>query len=129
MGIKIKGKIIKGLNQGTYFTQIPWVREQFIEKLGIDPYPGTLNLEIVDEDDLKNFKDLKRIMVIEIKPKDPSFCSAKCYPILIHGNFRGAVVIPLIKDYPENKIEIISSFNLKKSLNIREGDFLEIEFI
>jgi len=30
------------------------VRKQFIEKLSMDPYPGTLNLEIVDKDSIEN---------------------------------------------------------------------------
>jgi len=57
--VKIRGKIVEGLREAGNFTQIPWVRKQFISKLSIDPYPGTLNLEIVDSESLQTFKELK----------------------------------------------------------------------
>jgi len=44
--VKIRGRIVEGLREAGNFTQIPWVKKQFISKLSIDPYPGTLNLEI-----------------------------------------------------------------------------------
>jgi CTP-dependent riboflavin kinase len=103
------------------------VKRQFIEKLSIDPYPGTLNLEIVDQKSIQTFKELKSQKGIEIIPEDPSFCSAKCYPVLIDGQLRGAIVFPLVKDYPENKMELIASQNIKKALSAKTGDDLEVE--
>jgi len=105
------------------------VKRQFIEKLSIDPYPGTLNLEIVDPEFLQNFKELKAMKGIEITPEDPSFCSAKCYPVLIGGKLKGAIVFPLVEGYPENKMELIASQNIKKALSAKAGDDLEVEML
>ena len=105
------------------------MKRQFIEKLSIDPYPGTLNLEIVDPDSLQTFKKLKTTTGIEITPDDPSFCSARCYLVLINGQIRGAIVFPLVDDYPENKIELIASQNIKETLSIKSGDNLEVEIL
>ena len=52
----LRGRIVEGLREAADFTQIPWVRRQFIEKLSVDPYPGTLNLEIVDPESIQTFK-------------------------------------------------------------------------
>ena len=103
------------------------MKRQFVEKLSIDPHPGTLNLEIVDPESIRTFKELKRQKGIEITPEDPSFCSAKCYPVLIDGQLKGAIVFPLVKDYPENKMELIASQNIKKALSAKAGDDLEVE--
>jgi CTP-dependent riboflavin kinase len=103
------------------------VRRQFIEKLSIDPYPGTLNLEIIDPESLQVFNDLKTKKGIEITPEDPSFCSAQCYPVLIGGRLKGAIIFPLVKDYPENKMELIASENIKDALSLNTGDLLELE--
>jgi CTP-dependent riboflavin kinase len=102
------------------------VRRQFIEKLSIDPYPGTLNLEITDPESLQLFKDLKAAEGIEIIPEDPSFCSARCYPVLINEQLKGAVVFPLVKDYPDNKMELIASENIQKALSVKPGDTLDV---
>lgn len=118
---------MEGLREAGHFTQIPWVRKQFISKLSIDPYPGTLNLEIVDPESLQSFKNLKTKKGIEITPEDPTFCTAQCYPVLIEGRLKGAIVFPLVEGYPDDKMEIISPHHMKETLLLRTGDFLEIE--
>jgi riboflavin kinase len=105
------------------------VRRQFIEKLSIDPYPGTLNLEIIDPESLQSFNALKATKGIQITPEDPSFCSAQCYPVLINGQLKAAIVFPLVKDYPENKMELIASLNIKEVLSVKAGDDLEVEIL
>jgi CTP-dependent riboflavin kinase len=45
----IEGRLIRGLGQAAGFTQIEWVRRQFIDLAGIDPHPGTVNLALGDE--------------------------------------------------------------------------------
>jgi CTP-dependent riboflavin kinase len=105
------------------------VKRQFIEKLSIDSYPGTLNLEIIDLESLQSFKELKSKKGIEITPEDPSFCSAQCYPVLIGRRLKGAIVLPMIEDYPENKMELIASQNIKKALSAKAGDDLEVEIL
>jgi CTP-dependent riboflavin kinase len=127
--VKIRGRIIEGLRVGANFTQVSWVRKQFISKLSIDPYPGTLNLEIVEQKDLQNFEVLKATQGVEILPEDPSFCSAKCYPVLINGLLRGAIVLPMVEGYPENKMELIASESIKGVLSVKAGDDLEVEIL
>jgi CTP-dependent riboflavin kinase len=127
--VKIRGKIVEGLREAGNFTQIPWVRKQFISKLSIDPYPGTLNLEIVDSESLQTFKELKAKKGIEISPEDPSFCSAKCYPVLIGGRIKGAILFPMVENYPNNKMELIAPRNIKEALSLRTGNDLEIEIL
>jgi len=98
-----------------------------IEKLFDDPYPGTLNLEIVDPESLQTFSQLKSLRGKEINPEDPSFCSGRCYPVLIGGLLKGAIVLPMVQDYPEKKMELIASQNIRKTLSLKAGDDLEVE--
>ena len=125
--VKIRGRIVEGLRVSANFTQIPWVRKQFISKLSMDPYPGTLNLEIVGQRDLQNFKKLKATRGMEITPEDPSFCTGKCYPVLIGRKLKGAILFPEVENYPKNKMELIASQNIKEALSLKTGDILEIE--
>jgi CTP-dependent riboflavin kinase len=105
------------------------VKRQFIEKLSIDPYPGTLNLKIDDPESVQAFKELKTKKGIEITPEDPSFCSAQCYPVLINGQLKGAIVFPAVEGYPENKMELIASENIKKALSVKTGQMVEVEIL
>jgi len=54
---------------------------------------------------------------------------AHCYPVLINGRLKGAIVFPRVEDYPENKMELISSQNIKEALSLKEGDVLEVELL
>src|SRR5574337_1213272 len=42
----LSGKVITGLGEGQYYISLDGYRMQFIEKLGFDPYPGTLNIRL-----------------------------------------------------------------------------------
>ena len=105
------------------------MKRQVIQKLAIDPYPGTLNLEILDSESLQFFKVLKSKRGIEIVPEDPTFCSAQCYPVLINGLLKAAIVFPWVDSYPENKMELIASQSIKKALSLEAGDDLEVEIL
>ncbi len=105
------------------------MRRQFIEKLSIDPYPGTLNLEIIDPESLQAFQMLKKMAGIEIVPEDPSFCSARCYPVSINDRIKGAIVLPCVQDYPGSKMELISAVKIKETLSVTDGDDLEVEVL
>ncbi|HMK51440.1 MAG TPA: DUF120 domain-containing protein, partial [Thermodesulfobacteriota bacterium] len=59
----------------------------------------------------------------------PSFCSAQCYPVLIDGRLKAAIVFPTVDGYPENKVELIASENIKKALSVKAGDELEVEIL
>ncbi|MBI4285256.1 MAG: CTP-dependent riboflavin kinase [Chloroflexi bacterium] len=123
----IKGRIVDGLREAGFFTRLPWARQQFVTKLGIDPYPGTLNLDISDAEDVEKLREVKRRKGIEIIPAGPDFCSAKCFHVLVSGKVKGALIIPQIADYPESKLEIIASDRIRDILPSNVGDVVEVQ--
>jgi CTP-dependent riboflavin kinase len=84
---------------------------------------------MVDAESIRNFKELKTTTGVEITPENSSFCSAKCYPVLIGGRLKGVIVFPLVENYPENKMELIAPQNIKGTLSLRTGDHLEVEIL
>ena len=127
--IVIKGRITEGLKESRFFTCLPWVREQFQAKLGIDPYPGTLNLDIIDAVDAAKLKEVKKRKGIEIIPAEPGFCPAKCFHVLVSGKVKGALVIPEVPGYPESKLEIISSDRIRDVLSLKVGDLVSVTIL
>ena len=62
------------------------------------------------------------------------FCAARLYAVEIlgktgAGNIAGAILIPEVKDYPKDKIEIVAPVRLKDHLGVRDGDALTLEFL
>ncbi|MBI2860832.1 MAG: CTP-dependent riboflavin kinase [Chloroflexi bacterium] len=125
--VVIRGRVADGLNESCLFTNLPWVRQQFIEKLGIDPFPGTLNLEVVEEDAGK-FSSLKQSPGVDIVPAD-GFCPARCFPVTVCGRVKGAIVLPLVGDYPASKLEIISTEKVREVLSLKVGDMVTVEIL
>ena len=124
----VKGLVSSGEGIGAHLLRIPWARKQIKEKLGFDPYPGTLNVCISTSDEATLKTVLKRLRGTEIIPEN-GFLRACCFEISINSETPGAVVIPQKVDYPPNIIEIISPMNLRETLQLTNGDEIEITFL
>lgn len=121
-----KGKVISGMGEGRYYTEQNGYVEQFKEKLGFIPFPGTLNVEIeyVERNKLKLLKNSKEILINEFKTKNRTFGGVRCFKAKING-INGAIVLPLRSHY-SNILEFISPEHLREKLNTSDGDFVEI---
>ena len=122
----VTGKISTGLGEGKFFTQLSWVKKQLAEKFGIDPYPGTLNIVLSSAEDRQRLSELRRTRGVEILPEDEGFCSGICYRAILGRGVEGAAVFPEVKGYPDDKLEIISSVNLKQALGLKDGDEISL---
>jgi HAD superfamily hydrolase (TIGR01509 family) len=125
--VSFQGVAVQGLGESSCFTCLGWVKEQLISKLGIDPFPGTFNLEVRDPSALRAFGRLKKWKGIEIVPGQPGYCPAKAFPVRLNGVVDGALIIPLVPGYPPDKVEIIAAVNLRQTLSVKDGDLVEIE--
>ena len=73
---KIRGRIRSGAGRGAFFTQLDWVREQCLAKLGFSPYAGTLNIE-VNTRDLPLVEEIQKEQGVELIPPGPEFCKGR----------------------------------------------------
>jgi CTP-dependent riboflavin kinase len=121
----VTGRVASGQGEGARFTQLAWARAAFVAELGIDPFPGTLNLA---PDDRAAWRAQRTRPGIVIKAPDPSWCDARAYKVRVAGRIAGAVVVPEIAGYPEDKIEIIAAESLRGALGLRDGDLVAVEF-
>jgi len=121
---EIKGRLATGIGQGKHFTRLDWARDQFIERLNIDPFPGTINVIVDDPAELAAWQRLSQTPGIRIdNPNDGPFdCDARCFPVTIAGRIPGAIVLPEVQGYPANQIEIIAAVGVRESLAITDGD-------
>ena len=121
-----KGRIVSGLGEGRYYTEQEGYVEQFKEKLGFVPYPGTLNVEIkfVERNKLRLLKNYNAIIIDEFKTNNRSFGGVSCFRSEING-VDGAIVLPKRSHY-SNILEFVSEYNLRNKLNLSDSDEVKI---
>jgi len=124
--VKLHGIVTSGIGESKSFTEIPWVKRQLIDKLGIDPYPGTFNITVIAED-IDKLNTVRQSKGTEITPEDENFCTGYSLPVLVNGKIKGAAIIPLVSNYPPAQLEVISSENIKRALSLEDGDPIEVE--
>ena len=117
----LRGRLVNGLGEATGFTAIDWVRQAFLDRLGIDVFPGTVNLEI-GSDQLADWAAIKASPGITIPPGQPGFCDATAWPVRIDGRVSAAILLPHVEDYPADKVELIAAVPVRETLGIGEGD-------
>jgi catechol 2,3-dioxygenase-like lactoylglutathione lyase family enzyme len=126
---QIRGLLTSGASKGQYFTQIDWARRQFIEKLGIDPSPGTVNLTVDGPESMSVWDEIKSTPGVRIdNPNNgPNDCGARCYPVSIDGRLEAAIVLPEVAGYLTNRIELIAPVRVRDALGVSDGDSLFLE--
>jgi len=130
--VTLEGTVFTGLGEGAYYILKEHYRKQFIEKLGFDPYPGTLNLKLTSDYDLKTRTELEAYPAIEIqgfKNEDRTFGLVKCYPATIGNKVKGALISALRSHYDSSVVEIIAPVCLRKHLNLKDGYKVKIEIL
>ena len=128
--VTLEGTVFTGLGEGAYYTSKEIYRKQFIEKLGFEPYPGTLNLKLATDYDLKTRMELEAYPAVEIqgfKNEDRTFGVVKCYPAVIGNKVKGAIISALRSHYDSSVLELIAPVNLRKQLKLKDGQKLKVE--
>ena len=129
-GIVFSGKVTAGLGEGAFFLRQKQYADSFKKKLGFAPFAGTLNIRL-NEDGIE-----KRIMLREEEPiaipgfrkGSRTFGKIDAYRCVIAG-IPCAIVFPERSIHGLQVLEIVSSFNLRKKLGLKDGSQLEMEVV
>jgi len=123
-----EGVLFSGLGEGAYYISQPGYEKQFEEKLGFEPYAGTLNLRVREEDQ-------EKVRLLEASPfnliegftnGNRSFGPAKCFQCEIADKVQGALIFPVRTHYTGDVVELISPQYLRKMLHLKDGDTVKV---
>lgn len=120
---KLVGVLFTGEGNGKKYLALPWVKKQLEEKLGYSPFLGTLNLRLTAES-IKNKKVLLKGESTVVYP-DEGYCTGLLYKASIR-DLDCAVIVPQVKGYPENVLEVIARVSMRDTLKLKDGDTLAV---
>jgi len=128
------GIIFSDLGQAASFMALDRVQASLKQCLGFSPFPATLNVRPKGAEDRQVWRRVQdEFTAMPLPPIDGGFCSAKIFRVGIFSpvseRLDGAVLLPEVKDYPNDKIEIVAPVRVKDHLGVGDGDALTLEFI
>lgn len=123
--MEIEGIITTGYGKGAYYIGQDFYKSKFNEKCGFEPYPGTLNITI-SEEYLDYIRQIKSICTNVIKPRE-GFGGVKYIKATLNDDISGAIVFPDKTTHDENYLEFIAKDNLRKKLDLKDGDKVKLE--
>lgn len=128
--IDFTGKVFQGLGEGAYYIGLEGYRTQFKKALGFDPYPGTLNLKLESAIQIERKKELRGFEGLRIdgfQKNDRTYGGARCYRATVgRAGLPSAVLVIDRTHYDDSVLEIIAPKFLRGSLDLKNGDLLEL---
>jgi riboflavin kinase len=124
--VVFKGKLVSGMGEGKYYTGQKGYAEHFEKQLGFVAYPGTLNVEIeyIERNKIRLLRSYGGIQIDEFQAENRTFGNVVCFKATINGK-EGAIVLPKRSHYA-TILECISSYNLRETLGLHDGDTVEV---
>jgi CTP-dependent riboflavin kinase len=126
------GFVTHGLGDARHFIPLPGYLEQFKEKLGYEPFAGTLNIELTGESipDREGIPSSNAIKIEGWQDGDQTYGPASCYPSVIEasgGSYSNVHVIePERSRHDENVIELIAPVKLRDELPCDDGEYVSL---
>lgn len=130
--IDFEGHIITGMGEGAYYMSLKGYKQQFKEKLGYEPYPGTLNIKLNSSLYVEAKKEMLKYPSINIEgfsDQSRTFGWVKCYPAYINDSdyINSSILILERTHYDDSIIEIIAPFSIKEHLSLKNGDYIKLK--
>ncbi len=126
--VTLTGTVTGGMGEGRHYVTLSGYAEQFRERLGYEPFPGTFNVDL-DEESVRaraGMASLKPIPIDGWEDDDRTFGPAECYPCrLVHEehSYEGAhIIVPERTHHDEDQLEIIAPDKLRGELAVGDGD-------
>ena len=130
--IDFEGHIITGMGEGAYYMSLEGYKKQFKEKLGYEPYPGTLNIKLNSMLFVEAKKEMLKYPSINIEgfsDQSRTFGWVKCYPASINDskNINSSILILERTHYDDSIIELIAPFSIKEQFSLKNGDYVKLK--
>ncbi len=124
---ELTGAVTSGMGEGRHYISLSGYMRQFTERLGYEPFPGTLNIDL-DEESIRTRTRLSSVDPIEIEgweDEERTYGPAYCYPATVVADeaFDPAhVIAPERTHHGDDHLEVIAPDRLRDVLDLDDGD-------
>jgi riboflavin kinase len=131
--IDFEGQVVSGMGEGAYYMSLEGYRKQFKEKLGYEPYPGTLNVRLTDQIFMNSRRELGKhpsIFLDGFSDGTRTYGWVKCYRASVNGKVDNAAVLVLERThYDDSMLEVIAPNSIKQAAGVKNGDRVRVQVL
>jgi len=131
-GVELEGTVTSGMGEGRHYISLPGYMEQFRERLGYEPFAGTLNVDL-DEASVRARGGLDGIEPVDIdgwEGEDRTYGPAYCWPARVEAAARGYddvhAIAPERTHHGDDQLELIAPVKLRDELGLADGDRVRV---
>jgi len=127
VAVELAGVVTSGMGEGRHYITLPGYMEQFRTKLGYEPFPGTLNVDLTDESvrSRARLDALEPITIEGWEGEERTYGPAYCYPASLSsaGDTYGEahVIAPERTHHGDDHLELIAPDELREALALSDG--------
>jgi riboflavin kinase len=118
------GRVFSGSGRGAYYVGHPGYVKRFKKLLGYAPFPGTLNVKLDSEEDIRQRRLLRLrgegLRIEEFHVAGERFSAVNCFKGRL-GEQAVALLIVAITDYDDSVLELVSPVKLREKLRLEDG--------
>ncbi|OVE85524.1 DUF120 domain-containing protein [Natronolimnobius baerhuensis] len=131
--VALEGTVTSGMGEGRHYISLPGYQRQFEDRLGYEPFPGTLNVDL-REDSVRRRSAVSSLEPVSIdgwEDDDRTYGPAVCYPATIETSdgetYEGAhTIAPERTHHDEDQLEVIAPIKLRDELALEDDDFVTV---
>jgi riboflavin kinase len=134
--VVISGSVTSGMGEGRHYISLPGYMRQFRERLGYEPYEGTLNVDL-DDESVRARARMDALDPIDIdgwadedRTYGPAYCWRACVERADSDDAtrydRAHVIAPERTHHGEDQVEVIAPDRLRDELALEDGDTITI---
>jgi riboflavin kinase len=131
--VTLRGTVTSGMGEGRHYISLPGYMRQFRERLGYEPFPGTLNVELSDES-IRSRARMDALDPVEIDgwaDDERTYGPAFCWPAAVETTDGERyddvhVIAPERTHHDADQLEVIAPEKLRETLEIEDDDELNV---
>ena len=127
--LRLSGEVTEGVGEASGFVSLSGYAEQFRERLGYEPFHGTLNVAVDDESEADSHRlaALDGVRIDGWEADGRTYGGVTCYPARVEtadGREYGPahVLVPDRTHHDASELEVLAPARLRDELDLRDGD-------
>ena len=131
--VELAGSVTSGMGEGRHYISLPGYMRQFEDRLGYEPFEGTLNVDLTDASVRRRsaLEALEPVPIDGWEDDDRTYGPAICYPATLttadgRRYEETHVITPERTHHDEDQLEVIAPEKLRDELGLEDGDAVTV---